>query len=163
MQWLNEITAFFSGVAISLFGAIVANIIQKRNNAERIKKETRFEVYMKLMEIYGLYWEIYMAELHKEEYKMETKHKLWSLSWQIADKVREYDKIEYIEDIMSVLFNKNFKTAKDRYYEIKSILDKLGHKINPKYNKLLNEISEQNEKLLIEQQTTKSNAPGFYI
>ena len=163
MQWQSIIIGFLSGIGVSVFSAIVTNIIQKRNNAEQIKEEIRFEVYMKLMEIYSLYWSICVAESQNEECDPQRKIKLWDLSWQVADSIRECDNIEYVEDIINVLFNHNFKLAKDRYNEMKKILKKLGDKVNPKYNKIMIRISDENYKYLEQNFTGSSNAPGVLI
>ena len=155
---MNPLVAFFSGVGVSLVAALVANILTRSRERQRIVEERRFEIYMKLMDLYGQYFWFTVAEIHRETVREEVRLKSRDLAWQIADMLRSADEVEYLPDILDVMLGPGFATAAERYEAMGRLLDSLGKRINPRYAKKIREISEANVRAF--GTGGRSNAPG---
>ena len=155
---ISSLLAFFSGVGVSLVGVLVAHILTRERDRRRVVEERRFEIYMKLMDLHGMYFRFTTAEFHREAISDEVRRKCRDLSWRIADILRAADEVEYLEDILDVLMGPGFQTARERYDAMSKLLDRLGSRVNPRYAKKIREISEANLTTL--GAGGSSNAPG---
>jgi hypothetical protein len=155
---IDPLLAFFSGVGVSLVGALVANILTRRRERRRVVEERRFEIYMKLMELYGRYFWFTVAELHKEVVSHGMRRKCRDLAWQIADMLRSADEVDLLEQVLEVTLGPTFGTASERHKAMGGLLDQLGRRVSPRYSKKIREISEANIRLL--GSGGSSNAPG---
>lgn len=155
---ISPILAFFSGVGFTLVGALVAHMLTRRRERQRIIEERRFQIYMKLMDLHGSYFWFTTAEAHRKPVSDEIRFKCRDLSWQIADMLRAADEVENLEDILDVLMGPGFPTAVARYEAMSKLLDRLGDRVNPRYAKKIREISAANLAKL--GAGTNSNAPG---
>jgi hypothetical protein len=139
-------------------GALAAHILTRERERWRHVEERRFESYMKLMELQGLYFWFTTAEMHSELVQPDTRLKCRSLAWQIADLLRAADEMEFLEEILDVTLGENFATARDRYDAMSKVIDHLGQRVNPRYAKKIREISAANFSILVSGR--RSNAPG---
>lgn len=155
---ISPILAFLSGVLVTLVGALVAHVLTRRRERQRIVEERRFQIYMKLMELHGTYFWFTTAEVHKKPVSDEIRLKCRDLSWQIADMLRTADEVEDLEDILDVLMGPGFPTAVARYDAMSKLIDRLGDRVNPRYAKKIREISAAN--LAKIGAGRESNAPG---
>jgi len=153
-----QLLSFASGVGVSLVAAFVANLLAKEREKTKQLEERRFQIYMKLMELYTSYLLLTVDELHKKEARGDLKQKCFKLSWEIADLLRVADDIEFLEDILDVILANKFGTAKERLVEMKRLLDRMGKLVNPRYAKKIREISMR--PTLNFPNETVSNAPG---
>jgi hypothetical protein len=154
----DPVLAFFSGVGVSLMGALVAHMLTRSRERRRLVDERRFEIYMKLLDLHGMYFWFTTAEMHRKPVSDEVRRKCRDLSWQIADMLRAADEVEYLDDILEVLLGPGFKTAGERYRAMSDVLDRLGKRVNPRYARRIREISSAN--MLALGQGADSNAPG---
>ena len=149
-----------SGVGISLFAAIIGYFLSKRRERRQFVEQCRFEIYMKLMDLYGYYFWFVTKEQRGEKVPDDIRQKARELSWQIADLLRSADEIDYLEDVLDILFGLGFETAAMRHKSMDDLLDRLGKKVNPRYSRKIREISKANIKLL--SSGGSSNAPGSF-
>ena len=161
IQWLSIIIAFLSGIGLTLVGALVAYYFQRRGERQKQFEQTRFDIYMKLMELYGLYFWVYSAGLRNQKLDYETKHKIKGLAWQISDSLRVADTIDCMPQILDVLFGNNYKDAEARYFAMKDLLGKLGKSINPRFSKAIKQVGETNARAVLEDPARNTNAPGY--
>lgn len=112
---------------------------------------------MKLMELRGIYFWFMSAEIRQEEIKPDIRKKCRSIAWEIADMLRSADDVDYLEDILDILFSPDFNSAAERDAAMGKLLEKLGHRINPRYQKKIQEIDKANMRKLLSKE--KSNAP----
>jgi hypothetical protein len=155
---VDPLIAFFSGVGVSLVGALVANLLTRKRERWRVVEERRFEIYMKLMELYGSYFWFSAAEMRKEPVPDEIRQKCRDLAWQIADLLRSADEVDFLEDILDVTLGPRYATAKERYEAMGQLLERLGRRVNPRYVRKIREISEAN--IMAFGAGGRSNAPG---
>jgi hypothetical protein len=155
---ISPLLAFFSGVGVSLVGALIAHVLTRERDRRRVVEEGRFEIYMKLIELLGMYFWFTSAEVHRDPVPDEIRRKCRDLSWQIADLLRAADEVEYVEEILDVLMNPGFQTARERYDAMSKLLDRLGNRVNPRFAKKMRAIGEANLKTLAS--GGSSNAPG---
>jgi len=152
------IISFLSGMILALFGVLVGYYFQKRLEKSKEKEKIRFEIYMNLLDISSYYFWITTAEIHNEKPSIEIVNLLRDLSFKTLDKLRQADDIEYLNEILEVLFSENFDTAKERAVKFDELLERLHRKVSPNFAKKINQISKDN--LLLSKPLSKLNAPG---
>ena len=160
---LQVLIGFASGVGVVMIGAIISYMFQRRAEKRRRIEETQFQVYMKLMDVYSLYFWVVSLELTKEEVSPDLKRRIRNTAWQIADLLRFEGSVSYTENILRVLMSNEYPTAKARYDEMNKILNKFDSLINPCYQQVIKSISEGNVMRLGsgERSFLKSTTPAF--
>jgi hypothetical protein len=158
MLGVDPLLAFLSGVGVSLFGALVANILTRHRDRRRVVEERRFDIYMKLMELHSSYFWFTVAEVHRESVKAAIRQKCRDLSWQCADMLRSADEVDFLDEILDVTLSPRFTTAVERYEAMGNLLDRLGKRVNPRYARKIREMSQANLEQL--GRGSQSNAPG---
>lgn len=152
------ILAFASGIVVPIAAAFVAHVLTQRAERRRLVAERRFDIYMKLCDLHGHYFWFTTAELHKEPVPDEVRRTCRTLAWQVADKLRSVDEIQYLDETLDVLFGSRFETAQARYEGLSRLVDLYGATINPRYSRKMEEISAANIRALASGE--KSSAPG---
>ena len=159
--WLGPLLGFLGGIAVALIGAIAAYLLQRRlERRNRIESE-RFQVYMGLMELHGLYFGVQAAELNGDSVPKDTRMKVRELAWQISDRLRSADDVDDLDRILEVLLSSGYGSAQDRYQAIEQLLRDLGDKVNPRYAAAVRQLSEGNVRRTAKGIRPSSNTPGF--
>ena len=140
---LQALIGFASGVGVILIGAIIGYVFQRRAEKQHRIEETQFQVYMKMLDVYSLYFWVTSLELRGEEVSPELKRSIRNTTWQIADLLR-FEAVSYTENILKVLMSNEYPTAKARYDEMDKILSKFGSLVNPRYQHVVKSIGEGN-------------------
>lgn len=158
---LENLLAFASGVGVCVVGAFTATYFQARSEERRCLTKAKFEIYMKLMELQAQYFWVLSAEARQESPSLEVKTKIKLLAWQIADLLREADKIEHLPQILNVLFGTNFETASSRHDAIEKLLSEMGHSVNPNYATVVKQLSTASVRHFAKGSDRHSHTPGF--
>src|SRR3989442_351147 len=118
---------------------------------------------MLLLDLNGRYFWIASKELHGEPPPPEIAAKVRELAFRIADKLREADDVQHLEEILTVLMSEDaHKTANDRANALDAVIRKLGDVVNPRYAKVIRSISENNVRGFITRPSGhRNNAPGL--
>ncbi len=161
IQWLSTIIAFFSGIGLTLVGALVAYYFQRRGEKQKQFEQTRFDIYMKLMELYGLYFWVYSAEVRNEKLDYQIKNKIKDLAWQISDSLRVADTLDCMPQVLDVLFGSSYKDAEARYFAMQELLGKLSKSINPRFSKAIKQVGQTNARAVLEDPARNTNAPEY--
>ena len=85
------------------------------------------------------------------------------LAWRIADKLREADDVQHLDEILTVLMSEDaYKTANDRAKVLNTVIDRIGSTLNPRYAKVIEGISADNLLGLAGRQSGhRNNAQGL--
>ncbi|MFQ5668281.1 MAG: hypothetical protein ACE5I7_17865 [Candidatus Binatia bacterium] len=158
---INAVIGFASGVGVSVFGALVATALQRRNEKLKRIRDTHFHTYMKLMEVQSWYRVFCMAELRREEVPADIRSKVRDLAWQIADSLRYEDNVEHLEEILRALLSSEYETASQRLEVMDHLLVKLGTVVNPRYSKIVKRISDGNVARFVQFPERHKNTPGL--
>ncbi len=143
-DWPNLLTGFLSGLLLALVGAWAESRWQRQVDRNRQAEAIRFRIYMKMMGLQNpLLW-MSCSETHNET--INPKHLLEAerMSWMIADELRSVDDLPQMEEILRVLFSKQYRSAKDRHDALRQVLDNLGRVCNPNYRRVMTAISLEN-------------------
>ena len=135
---------FLGGVGISVIAVFVGWFLQKRLETRRGIEKAALDVYMKLLEIHSLYFWVFSGKLHRKTVDPEIKKRIRELSWQIADRLRAEDRTPFAIEILEVLMQIDYPSAKARYEEMDRIITEMGRKVNPRYAKAISKVSELN-------------------
>ena len=118
---------------------------------------------MLLLELNGRYFWVASSEIHGQPPPPEITAKVRDLAFRIADKLRETDAVQHLEEILRVLMSEDaHKTAQDRAKALDALIDKIGDTVNPRYGKLIRIISNNNVLgSLTRPSGHRNNAPGL--
>lgn len=156
--WLG----FVGGVVAALVGGLIASMIQRHNEAKRRKEDAQLETYFHLLELNQWYFWIATAELHGEHPDKEILAKCREISGRLADKLRAFDDVERIEEILTILFSSSIATANERARRLDRLLHQYGALINPKYARAIRKISDENVLSQGFGKQPTNNAPGSW-
>jgi hypothetical protein len=118
---------------------------------------------MLLLELHGFYFWITSAELRGEVPPDSVPVRARQIAMQIADKLREADDVEHLEEILTVLMAEDaFETANKRSEALDAVIDKLGNKVNPHYAEVVRRISDENVRGVLSRPAGhRNNAPAL--
>ena len=156
--WLG----FFGGVLAALVGGLIAGLVQRYNEASRRKEEARLSVYLMLMELNTQYFWVASSELNGRSPPEEVILACREISWKIADRLRTFDRVEFVDEILEVIFSAVVPSANDRARKLDALLEKYGRIVNPKYAEHIAEISRKNIISLGGGEEINSYAPGLW-
>jgi len=157
---LTELIAFISGVIVTLAGGLLSYRLQIRQEKKKEKERIRFEVYMNLMDINSYYFWVTSAEFTGNKVDPHINKLIHDIALKTSDKLRQVDDIEYLDEILEILFSEKFNSATERYDKMENLLEKLHSLISPRFIKKIKEISKENLLLMPTKSWDKLNAPG---
>lgn len=160
---MNAMIGFASGIGVSIIAAFVSYLLQRRGDRRRHREQAAFRVYMLLLDLNSHYFWIASTELHGEPPPPEMAAKARRIAMQIADKLREADDVQHLEEILTVLMSEDaYKTANDRARALNAVIDRLGETVNPRYAKIVQSISDNNVRGFIDRPSGhRNNAPAL--
>ena len=115
-----------------------------------------------LMELNTQYFWVASSELNGRDPPEEAIRACREVSWKIADRLRTFDRVEFVDEILEVIFSAVVPTANDRARKLDALLEKYGRIVNPKYAKHIAEISHKNIISLGAGEKINSYAPGLW-
>lgn len=151
--------AFVGGIATTLTGALIGHTLTTRREHNKQIAERRFEIYMRLIELKSLYFWFTTAEFHREQVSDDIRQRAHDLTWKLSDMLRAADQIEYLNEIMDVMFSPSFSTAVERDEAMGKVIDRLGDLVNPRYAKRIKTYGTENALRAVAGHHG-SNAPG---
>lgn len=156
--WLG----FLGGILATLVGALVASIIQRHSELKKRREQAHLDAYFLLVDLKNWYFWITTAELHGEEPKPEVLKTCRQLAYQLNDKLRSFDEVEQMEEVLAVLFSEAIPTARERAERLDKLLDRYGRLLHPRYAKTILRISHENILRHGAGKIPSSNAPGSW-
>ncbi|MCG8909063.1 hypothetical protein [Pseudomonas sp. DP-17] len=156
--WLG----FLGGVLAALIGGVIASIVQRVNEHRKEKTAARLSTYFLLLELSQQYFWVASAEIGGRPAPDSVLNTCHKLAWQIADKLRQFDDVEHVEEILTILFSSSLPSANERAKRLDALLNSYGNLVNPRYAKAILKISNNNIIDQMKQGTLKSNAPGAW-
>lgn len=154
--------AFFFGILTTLVGGFIASVVQRHNETVRRKAEARLEVYFHLMELNQHYFWVASADMRGEKPSKEALTACRKVAWKLADKLRTFDSVEYLDEILIVLFSSSIQSANERANRLEQLIDSYGQLVNPSYARAINRISIENMLMLGSGKDARNNAPGAW-
>ena len=154
--------AFLGGILATLVGGLIASMAQRHNEAVRRKAEARLDVYFHLMELNQHYFWVASADMHGKKPPKEAMQACRKLTWKLADKLRTLDSVEYLDEILTVLFSSSLGSANERANRLEKLIDNYGQLVNPSYAKSIKRISNENILMFGAGKVPKNNAPGAW-
>ncbi len=145
MDWYDLI----SGVLGGIVGALATVLYQKHQDTKKALEERRFKIYMMLMELNGHHFWISSAEMRGETAPPEVLQKFNGMRWRIADELRQADDLPQLEAILNAMFSLDFEAERERSEALTKVIDQLGGKANPRYQKAIQAIDERSQQLMM--------------
>lgn len=152
--WLG----FLGGVFATLVGALLASLSQRKKR----KDQAQLEAYFLLVDLKNWYFWVTTAELHGEDPRPEVLDTCRKLAYQLNDKLRSFDEVEDMEEVLAVLFSESIPTARERATRLDKLLDRYGSLLHRRYAKTILRISHENMLRHGPGQPPSSNAPGSW-
>ncbi|KAF1727065.1 hypothetical protein [Pseudoxanthomonas japonensis] len=152
----------FGGILIALVSALVAILLQRAHEYRKEKATARLAVYTMLLELNNLYFWVVSSEMQQRHPPEEILVKCREVSSQLSEKLRTFDTVEHLEEILTVLFSSSFKTANDRARRLDRLIDAYGELVNPKFAKAISKVSQDNLLGQMQRGSLDTNAPGAW-
>ena len=156
--WLG----FLGGVLATLVGALIASLIQRHSEAKKRKEQTQVDAYFHLIDLKNWYFWVATAELHREEPRPEVLANCRKLSLMLNDKLRAFDDVEKLDEIVTVLFSESIPTANERARRLNALAEQYGKLVSPNYARIINRISNENILRYASGTQPPINAPGSW-
>jgi hypothetical protein len=161
VEWTSAAFGFLSAIGLAVITAIVTADVERRSARRARVEDARFQIYMKLLDLYNLYFWVASKEIHGEEVRPEMKDQIRAVSWQINDQLRAADEVEHMPEILNVVLSTHFESAADRHRAIDEVVKKLGETVNPRYAEAVRQISEGNLLRLAAGKRGSDTTPGL--
>jgi hypothetical protein len=153
---------------IGFLGALIGALIgvggaawsQNFLDVRRRKQSTRFEIYQRLLALNEHYFWVASRTLHDALPDAQVLRECYRISWEIADRLRAFDKIEYLDELASVLFSSGIATSNERANRLGALIDLYSNLVNPTFAAKMREVSTANVIAFGTGQDPKSYAPG---
>jgi hypothetical protein len=143
------IVPLVSGVIGAFVGGWATVFFQRKSERKRHAEKTLFDVYMMLMDLKGRHFWITSAEVQGKESGQQIREKFQDIRWRIADEIRKIDYLPEAEDILRVMFALTYRSEGGRADEFDRLLKALGKKINSRYDRVMAEITRENQALMV--------------
>lgn len=163
VDFVATLIGFASGVGVSTITATIGSQIQKRRERQRRREQAAFEVFMLLLDLNSRYFWVASNEMHGEPPPPEIVAEVRKLAFRIADKLREADDVEHLKEMLTVLMSEDaYKTANERAKALDAVIEQVSKTVNPRYAKVIQEISEKNVRGVVARPSNhRNNAPGL--
>jgi len=156
--WLG----FFGGLLAALVGGLIASLLQRAHEHQKERSAAMLATYLMLLELNQLYFWVASSEINDKDPPEEILKKCRETSWRIADKLRSFDDVEYLDEILTILFSSSIQTANERASRLEKLLDKYGKLVNPMFSDSMSRISKDNLIGQMQRGSLKTNAPGAW-
>lgn len=157
--WLG----FLGGILSTFVGALIASVIQRNNEFKKRKAQAHLDAYFLLVDLKNWYFWVTTAELHDKEPNAEVLDTCRKLAYQLNDKLRSFDEVELVDEVLEVLFSEAISTARERATRLEKLLDRYGQLLRPRYAKTILRISHENILRHGAGKAPSSNAPGSWL
>jgi len=139
------LTLLLVAIAGGVLGAWAASFFQGRQERRRELDREAFRLFERLALLRDVHWQATVLEVHGEPVMPTEVEKYNRLSWEIADSLRQIDEIPEAKDILRAMWSLNFAREQDRYDALNDVLEQLGNRLNPKYHRIVSQISEESK------------------
>jgi uncharacterized membrane protein YccC len=158
----DAMLGFLGGILATLVAALLTNIFRRHNEARRRHEEAHLAIYFMLMELSQHYFWVASAELHQQEAAPEVLGRCRQVAWKLADRLRTFDDVANLEEILTILFSTEIPSANERANRLNAVIESYGKTVNPAYARHIGRISAQNVMRLGAGGASKNNAPGLW-
>ena len=142
----NQLPGLLVGISLAGVGVYFHWLSDKRKKQE----ELLFQVYMRLFDLHGRHFWIYSQESSGRQSDLRPGVRFNRVRWRMADLLRQVDSLPELPAILHAMFNLNrFSSEKERHEEIGRLMHVLGARINPRYNKAMQELSAENQRMMV--------------
>ncbi|WNO04015.1 hypothetical protein [Rhodoferax mekongensis] len=152
---------FLGGVLATLVGALIASIVQRHHEFNKRKQEAHVDAYFHLLDLHNWYFWVASAELRGESPPGEVVSHCRELALKLNDKLRTFDNVKKIEEILMILFSETM-TANERANRLQALLDNYGQTVSPKHLEAMKRIGMENILRYGLGEAPKNNAPGSW-
>ena len=156
--WLG----FLGGILATLFGGLVASLIQRSHESEQKKSQAQLDAYFHLLDLKNWYFFVATAELHGEDPRPEVLENCRKLALQLNDKLRSFDGVGELDEMLTLLFSEAIPTAQERADRLNALIEKYGRLVNPRHAEIIQRISRENVSRHGPHPTPPINAPGSW-
>ncbi|MBC8651063.1 hypothetical protein GYM54_17610 [Pseudomonas sp. MTM4] len=156
--WLG----FFGGLLAALVGGLIASLLQRAHEHRKERSAAMLATYLMLLELNQLYFWVASSEINHKDPPEEILKMCRETSWRIADKLRSFDNVEHLDEILIILFSSSIQTANERARRLEKLLDTYGKLVNPMFSDAMSRISKDNLIGQMQRGSLKTNAPGAW-
>ncbi|EGQ7932174.1 hypothetical protein ACCH70_004415 [Vibrio vulnificus] len=159
MDYKLALISFVSGVVITLITALVNQKIKESSEKSARLRESEYEIFLKLNQLYQSYFWFATNELHKKETDDEIYAECHKLANSIAQDLHKNEDSEFTKDLLRIIYDESISSHNERWKAMSELSDRMAAKLTPLHKKLIQELSESNIQLMARSNFV-SRAPG---
>ncbi len=148
MEYSLDIFSFISGALLVLIAAYVNQKVKDGSDKKAKIRESEYRFYLKLNDLYQLYFWFATNEMHNKETSDEIYADCHKIAASLARDVHDNDGSEFTEELLRVLYDESIPTCMERWQEMAALLDKMAAKLTPVHKKLASKLDDTNIKLM---------------
>src|SRR5579862_3346952 len=146
LSMAHQMPGLLTGILLAIVGVYLHRLNDKRKKHE----EMLFRIYMRLFDLHGRHFWIYSQEASGRQLGPAPGARFNKVRWRIADLLRQADHLPEVPEILRAMFSlSRFASEKARHEEIGRLMDVLGARINPRYNKAMQDISAEDQRMML--------------
>lgn len=149
---LPDVEWIFGGLGGAVVGGIIGAVVAHWFEGRRLHGERQhqgaFAVYMDLIGLIGRQWWLTVAEVHGEEPDGKIRNDYNSWAWKVADRLRTVDDLPEAPAVLDAMFSLRFASEQEREKALRTVADRLGQRVNPRYAEAMHKIGAANDSLM---------------
>jgi len=152
---------FFGALIGALIAVVGAAWSQHLLDQRRKRTNTRFEIYQRLLALNERYFWVASRTVRNELPDVKVLNECYRLSWEIADLVRAFDRLEHLDELVEILFSSEIVSPSERANRLCALIDLYGSLVNPTFAAKMKKVSRTNVIAFGTGKDSKSYAPGL--
>jgi hypothetical protein len=146
IQAVSQLPGLLTGILLTVVGVH----LHRRSDERKKHEEVVFQIYMRLFDLHGRHFWIYSQEASGRQLDPRPGVRFNKVRWRLADLLRKADRLPEVPEILRAMFSlSRFESEKARHEEIGRLMEVLGARINPRYNKAMQEICAEDQKMML--------------
>ena len=159
MDYKLPIISFVSGVIITLIASIVNQKIKESSEKSAKLRESEYEIFLKLNQLYQSYFWFATNELHRKETSDEIYVECHKIANSIAQDLHKNEESEFTRELLIIIYDESITSHNERWKAMSELSDRMAKKLTPLHRKLIQELNESNIYLMANPDFV-SKAPG---
>jgi len=131
MDVTSIIIGFLSGVVLSIFTAFINFRLSRKPDEYKALVKSKYEIYLKLNDLYNWYFWLVTNELHNKETDKETIETIHNIAVNLARELHKNENSEFTEKLLRILYDESYETFDARWKHISKLSEKLATKLLP--------------------------------
>jgi len=162
MDFFSIIIGLLIGLFLRTFTTLINIRFSEKSDDNKLLKESEYNLYLKLNDLYNWYFWLATNELHKKETKPEIIESIHKVAIELAQQLHQNESSEFTKELLKILYDESYESYNARWKHMSELSEKMGQKVSPIHRTYLKTLSDNNLNLM-EKPSFSSKAPASPI